>query len=72
MGTIMLIQNIEHSYILVSRAYTNFVSYFSSWDEKRVNGEINANLRNKIRDANKYDEHSSKLLSKSLRISQDI
>ena len=72
MGTIMLIQNIEHSYILVSRTYTNFVSYFSSWDEKRVNGEINANLRNKIRDANKYDEHSSKLLSKSLRISQDI
>ena len=38
------------------RKYTNFVSFFFPiWDEECVPGEINAHLRSKIRDANKYD-----------------
>ena len=34
----MLIQNIEHSYIVISRKYTIFVSFFSLWDEERFPG----------------------------------
>ena len=64
----MLIQNTEHSYTVVLRKYTNFVSFFFSWDKELVPGEINANLQSKISDANKCDKHSSKLVSKSLHI----
>ena len=58
MNTIMFIQNIEHSYNVVSRKYTKFVSFFFSWDGECVAGKINADLRSKISDANKRDEHS--------------
>ena len=50
----MSVQNIKHSYIVVSSKYTNFVSFFflvrrgtCLW--------YNTNLRSKIRDANKCD-----------------
>ena len=33
--------------------------------------KINVNLRSKIRDANKRDEHSSKLVPKSTHTAQD-
>ena len=34
-------------------------------------GEININLQSKIRDANKHDKHSSKLVPKSPHTAQD-
>ena len=34
-------------------------------------GKINVNLQNKIRDANKCDKHSSKLVSKPSHAAQD-
>ena len=63
MRIIVLIQNIKHLYIVVSRKYTNFVCLFFL---KRVPDKINANLRSKKRDTNKCDGHSSKLVPKSL------
>ena len=36
----MAIQNTEYSYIVVLRKYTNFTSFFFSWDEERVPGKI--------------------------------
>ena len=34
MNTIMFIQNIEYSYIMVSWKYTNFATFFFSWDKE--------------------------------------
>ena len=62
----MFIQNIEHLNIYVSSKYANFVNFFLSWDEECVPGKINTNLRSKIRDTNKRDEHSCKVVPKSL------
>ena len=42
-----------------------------SWDEEYLPGKFNVNLQSKIRDANKRDEHSSKLVPKSLHTAQD-
>ena len=51
---------------MVSRKYTNFVSFCSRETSNAcLPGKINVNLRSKIRDANKCDEHSSKLVRKS-------
>ena len=36
MHTVMLIQNIEHLYNVVSRKYTNFANFFFSWDKECV------------------------------------
>ena len=62
---------------MVSRKYTNFVS-FCSRETRNIfgrltneSGKINVNLRSKIRDENKRDEHSSKLVSKSTHTTQD-
>ena len=68
MNTIMFIQIIKHSYIVVSRKYTNFPTCFFSWDGEFVPGKINANLRSKINDVSKRDEHSSTLVPKYLHI----
>ena len=35
------------------------------WDEEYLPGKINADLWNKIRDASKGDDHSTKLVPKS-------
>ena len=43
-----------------------------SWNEKWLSGKINVNLQSKIRDANKPDEHSSKLVPKSTHTAQDV
>ena len=64
----MFIQIMKHSYIEVSRKYTNFATCFFSWDGEFVPGKINANLRSKISDANKRDEYSSTLAPKYLHI----
>ena len=42
-----------------------------SWDEECLPGKINVNLRSKLTDANKRDEHSSKLVPKSPHTAQD-
>ena len=55
---------------------TTFMSFFVSYiiiclDNKLFSGKINENLPSKIRDANKRDEHSSKLIPKSTHTAQD-
>ena len=55
---------------MVLRKYTNFVN-FCSRDEECLPGNINVNLRSKIRDASKRDKHSSKLVPKSPHTAQD-
>ena len=42
-----------------------------SWDEECLPGKISVNLRSKIRDVNKGDEHSSKFVPKSPQTKQD-
>ena len=42
-----------------------FVLLFS-WDEECLPGKIKVNLRSKVRDANKSDDNSSKLVPKYL------
>ena len=45
MHTVMLIQNIKHSYIMVSRKYTNFATFFFSWDmEESAPSKIDTTL----------------------------
>ena len=68
MNTIMFIENIEHSFIVVvSRKYTNLSPFFLMRREG-VPGKITVNLRIKISDANKCDEHNSTLVPKYLHI----
>ena len=43
-----------------------------SWDEECLPGKINVNLLGKIRDANKRDEPSSKLVPKSTHTAQNL
>ena len=55
---------------------TTFIYFFVSYiiiclDNKLFSGKINENLPSKIRDANKRDEHSSKLIPKSTHTAQD-
>ena len=64
----MLMQNVEYSYVVVSRKYTNFASFFFFWDVECVPGKINTNLPHKIRDTNKRDDIAAKLVPKSLHI----
>ena len=61
----------ELSYFLVSRRYTNVVSFFFQWDRECLPSKINADLQSKIRDAKKGDEYSSKLVPKSPYAVQD-
>ena len=63
----MLVQNIKHSYNMVSRKYTNFVSFFFLVRQGTCPW-YNTNLQSKIRDANKCDTHSCKLVSKSQQV----
>ena len=42
------------------------------WDEESVPGRINANLRSKIKDANRCVKYSTKLIPKSLHIQRKI
>ena len=41
------------------------------WDEECLPGKINVNMQGKIRDADKRDKHSSKLVPKSPHTAQD-
>ena len=46
MHTIMLIQNIEHSYIVAASKYTNFVTlFFFSSEEECFPAKVNTNLQ---------------------------
>ena len=57
----------ELSYIVVSIKYTN-VSFFFLWDKECLPAQISADLQSKIRDANKGDECSSKLVPKQYKM----
>ena len=67
MNTIMFIQNIEYSYIVVSKKYTHFINFFFSWDGECDPGKINTNLWIKI-----SDDNSSTLIPKYLHIQGKI
>ena len=66
----MLVSNIELSYIMVLRKYTNFVSFLSC-ETRNVPLIRLTNLQSKIRDANKRETHSRKLIPKSPHTAQD-
>ena len=42
--------------------------FFFSWDQEYLPAKINADLQSKIRDANKGDERSSKLIPKQCKM----
>ena len=56
---------------MVLRKYTKLRQLLFSRGEECLPGNINVNLRRKIRDASKRDKHNSKLVPKSPHTAQD-
>ena len=57
---------------MVSRKYANLSAFvLVGWGVSKINGKINVNMQGKIRDADKRDKHSSKLVPKSPHTAQD-